>query len=160
MLVSAVREALAMELSWELVLVDDGSRDATARIAAELAAADCRVRLVRLARNYGQTQAMQAGFDAARGQVLVTMDGDLQNDPEDIGALLKKLDEGYEVVYGFPEQEQHGVLRDLASVMTKMALSNSMGAETARRRVEAVFSRNAHRLRSAKQNFAAAADGE
>ena len=101
MLVSAVREALAMELSWELVLVDDGSRDATARIAAELAAADCRVRLVRLARNYGQTQAMQAGFDAARGQVLVTMDGDLQNDPRDIPRLVATLEEGYDLVAGY-----------------------------------------------------------
>src|SRR5690242_14904883 len=101
MLVSAVREALAMERSWELVLVDDGSRDATARIAAELAAADRRVRLVCLARNYGQTQAMQAGFDAARGQVLVTMDGDLQNDPRDIPRLVATLEEGYDLVAGY-----------------------------------------------------------
>ena len=101
MLVNAVRDALAMERSWELVLVDDGSRDATARIAAELAAADRRVRLVCLARNYGQTQAMQAGFDAARGQVLVTMDGDLQNDPCDIPRLVATLEEGYDLVAGY-----------------------------------------------------------
>jgi len=101
MLVNAVRDALAMERSWELVLVDDGSRDATARIAAELAAADRRVRLVCLARNYGQTQAMQAGFDAARGQVLVTMDGDLQNDPRDIPRLVATLEEGYDLVAGY-----------------------------------------------------------
>lgn len=100
-LVDAVRGALAELPSWELVLVDDGSRDETAAVAERLAAADGRVRLVRLARNYGQTQAMQAGFDHARGDVVVSMDGDLQNDPLDIPMLLAKLDEGYDLVAGY-----------------------------------------------------------
>ena len=100
-LVDAVRDALAAYPSWELVLVDDGSRDETAAVAGRLAAADDRVRLVRLARNYGQTQAMQAGFDHARGEVVVSMDGDLQNDPLDIPRLLAKLDEGYDLVAGY-----------------------------------------------------------
>ena len=100
-LVDAVRDALASYASWELVLVDDGSRDGTAAVAERLAAADARVRLVRLARNYGQTQAMQAGFDHARGEVVVSMDGDLQNDPLDIPRLLAKLDEGYDLVAGY-----------------------------------------------------------
>lgn len=104
-LVEAVREALGAA-SWELILVDDGSRDDTARVASELAAADERVRLVRLARNYGQTSAMQAGFDAARGSVVVSMDGDLQNDPRDIPALVAKLEEGFDLVAGYRLRRQ------------------------------------------------------
>lgn len=100
-LVEAVRDALGEAPPWELVLVDDGSRDRTAQVAAELAQADERIRLVQLARNYGQTQAMQAGFDAARGRIVVSMDGDLQNDPRDIPALVAKLEEGYDLVAGY-----------------------------------------------------------
>ncbi len=100
-LIEAVREALGEAPPWELVLVDDGSRDRTAQVAAELAQGDERIRLVRLARNYGQTQAMQAGFDAARGRIVVSMDGDLQNDPRDIPALVAKLEEGYDLVAGY-----------------------------------------------------------
>ncbi|HSE68872.1 MAG TPA: glycosyltransferase, partial [Gemmatimonadales bacterium] len=77
-LVQAVREALGPSKDWELVLVDDGSRDSTVARARSAVAKDPRVRLVRLARNYGQTPAMQAGFASARGDVVVTMDGDLQ----------------------------------------------------------------------------------
>lgn len=96
-----MRSALVAEEGWELVLVDDGSRDATARIAAECCAADARIRLVCLARNYGQTQAMRAGFDAARGEVIVSMDGDLQNDPQDIPRLVATLNTGYDLVAGY-----------------------------------------------------------
>lgn len=105
-LVDAVRHALAEEREWELVLVDDGSSDDTARIATRIAAGDERVRLIRLARNYGQTQAMQAGFDHARGDVVVSMDGDLQNDPGDIPRLLEKLDAGYDLVTGYRVRRQ------------------------------------------------------
>lgn len=105
-LVEAVRSALSDYDGWELVLVDDGSRDATVAIAAELAAADDRLRLVPLARNYGQTAAMQAGFDHARGGVVVSMDGDLQNDPVDIPRLVAKLEEGYDLVSGYREGRQ------------------------------------------------------
>ncbi len=100
-LVEAVREALGEAPPWELVLVDDGSRDRTAQVAAEVGRGDERIRLVQLARNYGQTQAMQAGFDAARGRIVVSMDGDLQNDPHDIPALVAKLEEGYDLVAGY-----------------------------------------------------------
>lgn len=105
-LVDAVRDALGAAASWELVLVDDGSRDATVQRAQSLAAADGRIVLVELARNYGQTQAMQAGFDAARGRVVVSMDGDLQNDPRDIPLLVAKLDEGYDLVAGYRMRRQ------------------------------------------------------
>jgi len=108
-LVEAVRSAL--EDDWELLLVDDGSRDRTVERARALAGADPRVRLVRLARNYGQTPAMQAGFDQARGDVVVTMDGDLQNDPRDIPLLVARLEQGYDLVAGYRERRQDVFLR-------------------------------------------------
>lgn len=83
-------------------------------------------------RNYGQHNALLCGIRAAKYDVIVTMDDDLQNPPEEIPKLLKKLDEGYDVVYGFPEKEQHGLWRDLASQITKIALKSTMGADTAR----------------------------
>jgi glycosyltransferase involved in cell wall biosynthesis len=100
-LVDAVTEALTGSTSWELILVDDGSTDQTVATADVIAARDDRVRLIRLARNYGQTTAMQAGFDHARGNVVVSMDGDLQNDPRDIPSLTAKLEEGYDLVAGY-----------------------------------------------------------
>ncbi len=105
-LVEAVNRALPAGEDWELILVDDGSDDATSEIATRIAQADTRVRLLRLARNYGQTAAIQAGFDQARGRIIVTMDGDLQNDPADIPHLLAKLDEGYDLVAGYRQRRQ------------------------------------------------------
>jgi glycosyltransferase involved in cell wall biosynthesis len=98
----AITNAVApLGVSYEIVFVDDGSRDATVRIADEIARADARVCLVKFRRNYGQTPAMAAGIAQASGEVIVTMDGDLQNDPTDIGALLRKIDEGYDIVVGW-----------------------------------------------------------
>jgi glycosyltransferase involved in cell wall biosynthesis len=97
--------------SWELILVDDGSSDGTSNVIEALAAADHRVRHARLARNYGQTTAMQAGFDLARGGVVVSMDGDLQNDPEDIPRLVAKLDQGYDLVAGYRVRRQDALIR-------------------------------------------------
>ncbi len=105
-LVSAVIGALEARSSWELVLVDDGSVDRTAERAEALAVSDPRVRLIRLARNYGQTPAMQAGFDHARGDIVVTMDGDLQNDPQDIPQLVGKIEEGFDLVAGYRMRRQ------------------------------------------------------
>jgi glycosyltransferase involved in cell wall biosynthesis len=109
-LVDAVRSALTGDRTWELVLVDDGSRDGTAAIAGRISAVDARVRLIRLARNYGQTQAMQAGFDAVRGDIVVSMDGDLQNDPADIPMLVSTLEQGYDLVAGYRERRQDKVI--------------------------------------------------
>jgi glycosyltransferase involved in cell wall biosynthesis len=95
-----VRAALADQSAWELVLVDDGSIDGTFAELETIAASDGRVKVVRLRRNFGQSAAMQAGLDAATGDVIVTMDGDLQNDPADIPRMLEKLDEGYDAVLG------------------------------------------------------------
>lgn len=105
-LVAAVREALADHPSWELLLVDDGSGDGTVARVREASSSDPRIRLLELARNYGQTQAMQAGFDYARGEVVVTMDGDLQNDPRDIPLLLETLDRGYDLVTGYRKRRK------------------------------------------------------
>jgi glycosyltransferase involved in cell wall biosynthesis len=105
-LVEGVVEALADQGDWELVLVDDGSSDATAQIAVRMAMSDCRIRMVRLARNYGQTVAMQAGFDHACGAVVVSMDGDLQNDPRDIPRLVAELRAGYDLVAGYRQRRQ------------------------------------------------------
>ncbi len=95
-----------LEQRWELVLVDDGSRDDTFARARELARRDHRVRVVKLTRNYGQTAALQAGLDHAGGQIIVTMDGDLENDPRDIPRMLAVLEEGYDVVCGWRKDRQ------------------------------------------------------
>jgi glycosyltransferase involved in cell wall biosynthesis len=95
-----------LRVSFEMVFVDDGSRDATASRADDIARRDPRVRFVKFRRNYGQTAAMAAGIDHARGQILVTMDGDLQNDPRDIEEFLAKIAEGYDIVIGWRHKRQ------------------------------------------------------
>jgi len=105
-LVEAVRAALGEDLAWELLLVDDGSSDGSRTVARAIGRADPRVRLIPLARNFGQTAAMQAGFDAAAGRIVVSMDGDMQNDPADIPRLIEKLDEGYDLVAGYRVDRQ------------------------------------------------------
>ncbi len=105
-LVESVREALGSELDWELLLVNDGSTDGTGKLADRLSGEDPRIRPLHLARNFGQTAALQAGFENAVGEVVVTMDGDLQNDPADIPNLLAKLDEGYDLVAGYRVSRQ------------------------------------------------------
>lgn len=104
-LVEAVRGALP-DARWELLLVDDGSSDGSGEIASELARSDPRLRVIRLVRNYGQATAMKAGFDHARGDVVVSMDGDLQNDPRDIPLLIEKLEQGFDLVAGYREHRQ------------------------------------------------------
>ncbi|HEV2269455.1 MAG TPA: glycosyltransferase family 2 protein [Steroidobacteraceae bacterium] len=101
-----VRGVEPLGVSFEIVLVDDGSRDGTVRVADEIARADPRVCLVKFRRNYGQTPAMAAGIAEARGEIIVTMDGDLQNDPADIGELLARIDEGNDIVVGWRFERQ------------------------------------------------------
>lgn len=86
---------------YEILFVDDGSKDKTFEIAKGLASRDSRLRVIKFRRNYGQTPAMAAGIDHASGDILITMDGDLQNDPRDITELLSKIDEGYDIVVGW-----------------------------------------------------------
>jgi glycosyltransferase involved in cell wall biosynthesis len=95
-----------LNITYEMVFVDDGSRDNTVPLATDLARRDPRVRLVKFRRNYGQTPAMAAGIEHARGEILVTMDGDLQNDPADIGLFLEKMAEGYDIVVGWRHNRQ------------------------------------------------------
>ena len=109
-LVQAVRAALGETGSWELLLVDDGSTDGTREAAAEAEREDPRIRVVPLARNYGQTAAMQAGFDHSQGDVVVSMDGDLQNDPADIPALVARLGDGFDLVAGYRVHRQDRLL--------------------------------------------------
>jgi glycosyltransferase involved in cell wall biosynthesis len=111
-----VRDALKGGPAWELVYVDDGSTDDTFAEIEALAALDPRVKAVRLRKCFGQSAATKAGFDAARGDVIVTMDGDLQNDPADIPAMLAKLAEGNDAVLGLRANRRDGfVLRKLPS---------------------------------------------
>ncbi len=121
-----------LQAPFEAVLVNDGSRDHSWEVVRQLAAQYDWVRGICLMRNYGQHNALLCGIRAARHPIIVTMDDDLQNPPEEIPRLLAELNRGFDVVYGAPEQEQHGLLRDLASVLTKMALQGAMGAQTAR----------------------------
>ncbi|MEJ2313168.1 MAG: glycosyltransferase family 2 protein [Gemmatimonadales bacterium] len=115
-LVRAVRDTIDRIGEWELLVIDDGSTDATGTLADALAAADPRVHVLHLARNYGQTPALQAGFDRASGDVVITMDGDLQNDPEDIPRLIAKLDEGYDLVTGYRvRRKDNFILRTVPS---------------------------------------------
>lgn len=106
-LYEAIVGALApLALDCEILFVDDGSRDNTVAAATRLAEKDTRLKLVKLRRNYGQTPAMAAGIDHAEGEIVVTMDGDLQNDPRDIPLFLEKLEEGYDIVVGWRHKRQ------------------------------------------------------
>ncbi|NKB90149.1 MAG: glycosyltransferase [Acidobacteria bacterium] len=118
----------ALDLRFELILVDDGSRDETFDRLRRRAAQHPNVRLIRFARNYGQTAGLSAGFHAARGPLIVTLDGDLQNDPRDIPALLTKLDEGYDVVSGWRKNRQDTFInRTLPSRIANRLISRSTG---------------------------------
>jgi undecaprenyl-phosphate 4-deoxy-4-formamido-L-arabinose transferase len=119
--------------TFEIILVEDCGGDNAWAVIQELARCDPRVRGFRMSRNYGQHNALLCGIREARYEFIVTMDDDLQHPPEALPKLLAKLNEGYDVVYAPPEREQHGVLRDMASRITKLALQSAMGAETARK---------------------------
>lgn len=119
-------------LSYEIVFVDDDSRDQSWEVIRQLAAAHREIRAAGLMRNFGQHNALLCGIRAATGDVIVTIDDDLQNPPEEIPRLLETLEGGCDVVYGTPAREQHGLFRDLASRITKIALQSTMGATTAR----------------------------
>jgi undecaprenyl-phosphate 4-deoxy-4-formamido-L-arabinose transferase len=115
----------------EVILVNDGSPDRSWQVIEELSSRFPRVRGINMMRNYGQHNALLCGIRAAKYPVLVTMDDDLQHPPAEIPHLLKRLDEGYDVVYGSPRHERHGLWRDLASQITKLALRNTMGVDIA-----------------------------
>ncbi|HEU5459556.1 MAG TPA: glycosyltransferase family 2 protein [Pyrinomonadaceae bacterium] len=122
---SKLNDALkTLGLSAEIVYVDDGSTDGSLRTLREISDLDPRVRVIALRRNYGQTAAMAAGIDAAKGKVLIPMDADLQNDPADIIRLLKKLDEGYDVVSGWRKNRKDKmVTRKIPSMIANRLIS-------------------------------------
>ena len=122
----------ALTVPCEIIFVEDCGSDNSWTVIKELAERDPRVRGLKLWRNYGQHNATLCGIRAARYEAVVTMDDDLQHPPDQIPRLLAKLREGYDVVYGVPDELKHGLLRDLASRLTKIALQSAMGAKTAR----------------------------
>ena len=109
--------------SAEFIFVDDGSSDGTFARLQEIAHKDKRVRVIRFRRNFGQTAALSAGIDHARGDIIVPMDGDLQNDPNDIPRLLAKIDEGYDVVSGWRKNRQDNFRRRLPSTIANKLIS-------------------------------------
>jgi dolichol-phosphate mannosyltransferase len=116
--------------SFEVIYVDDGSADRSLELLKEFAAKDRRVRVIAFRRNYGQTAAMAAGINAARGDVLIPMDADMQNDPADIEWLLAKLDEGYDVVSGWRKDRKDTLLtRTLPSKLANVLISKISGVE-------------------------------
>ena len=109
---------------WELILVNDGSTDGSEEMLDELAASEPRFRVVHFRRNFGQTAAMMAGFDFAKGDIIIPMDGDLQNDPADIPKMLAKLDEGFDVCSGWRKDRKDNALkRNLPSIMANRLIS-------------------------------------
>jgi glycosyltransferase involved in cell wall biosynthesis len=120
----------ALGRPFEIIFVDDGSRDRTFERLAAIAAQDARVRVVKLRRNYGQAPAMAAGIDHAQGDVLITMDADLQNDPADIGCLLAKLGEGYDLVVGWRyERQDKWFSRRLPSMIANRLIAAITGVD-------------------------------
>jgi glycosyltransferase involved in cell wall biosynthesis len=117
-------------LSSEIIYVDDGSSDGTAEALSAIATRDPQVRLIPLARNYGQTAALAAGFDAAAGEIIVAMDGDLQHEPEEIPKLIAKLHEGYDIVSGWREQRVDNLwTRRLPSKVANWMMAKLSGVE-------------------------------
>jgi glycosyltransferase involved in cell wall biosynthesis len=119
------REVLdSLGSSWELIFVDDGSRDNSLECMRVISYADPRVKVIKLRRNYGQTAALSAGFDHAQGEIIITMDADLQNDPADIPRLLDKLDEGYDIVSGWRKARKDAALtRIVPSLLANRLIS-------------------------------------
>lgn len=133
LLVQRLEPVLKEFRSAEVILVNDGSRDGSWAVVEELVRRFDFVRGIDLMRNYGQHNSLLCGIRSARGDIIATIDDDMQNPPEEIPILLAKLREGYDVVYGTPARETHGFLRNMASQITKLALRAAMGAQIARK---------------------------
>jgi len=116
-----------LRLPFEVLYVDDGSRDGSFALLDEISQRDERVKVIRFRRNYGQTAAMAAGLDAARGRVIIPLDGDGQNDPADVRKLLEKIDEGFDVVSGWRAKRQDATLRKIPSQIANRLISRVTG---------------------------------
>lgn len=122
-----------LSTEFEIIFVEDCSDDSSWQIINSLANDDDQIQGIKLRRNFGQHNALLCGIRIANNDVIVTLDDDLQNPPTEIPALIEELERGYDVVYGTPNEEQHGILRDMASILTKLALQKGMGVETAKK---------------------------
>ncbi|NOQ23244.1 MAG: glycosyltransferase [Candidatus Aegiribacteria sp.] len=116
---------------YEIILIDDGSEDASWDCIEEIISNNSAVRGLRLMRNFGQHNALLCGIRKAKSEVIVTIDDDLQNPPEEICKLLAKLEEGYDVVYGTPIKRKQNLWRSISASLTRIALKSAMGVETA-----------------------------
>ena len=115
------------DFTYEIIFVDDGSRDKTWELIEQLKKTAPNLRAIKFRRNHGQTSAMVAGFDHARGQIIVTMDGDLQNDPSDIPLLLKKIDEGFDIASGWRKDRKDHFSRVFVSKIANAIISLTTG---------------------------------
>jgi glycosyltransferase involved in cell wall biosynthesis len=122
----------AITKAYEVIFVEDGGNDGSWTVIASIAATDPQVRGIRMSRNYGQHNALLCGIRAARYEVILTMDDDLQHPVSEIAPMLAALRPDFDVVYGTPQVASHGVLRNVASYLTKLALASAIGAATAR----------------------------
>jgi glycosyltransferase involved in cell wall biosynthesis len=133
-LVRRLQPVLESETSaYEMIIIDDCSRDDTWGVIQGLAKDHSWVRGVHLMRNYGQHNALLCGIRLARNELTISMDDDLQHPPEELPKMLEELSDDIDVVYGTPAQETHGLWRDVASQVTKIALQSAMGAPIARK---------------------------
>jgi len=137
--------------NFEVVMVNDGSNDQSWEIISELSKTRSWIKGINLSRNFGQHNALLCGIRAAKGDIIATLDDDLQHPPKEIPKLLRKLSDGFDVVYGAPQKEQHGFLRNIASQITKMVLQGAMGVDIARN-VSAFRAFRSH-LRGAFNNY-------
>ncbi|MFI5034517.1 MAG: glycosyltransferase family 2 protein, partial [Reyranellales bacterium] len=117
----------ALDTSYEVLYIDDGSRDGSTERLGQIASRDPRVRVVSFRRNFGQTAAVQAGIDHSRGEILVFLDGDMQNDPHDIPRLLEKIDEGNDVVSGWRKDRQDEAMRVVPSRIANWIIARVTG---------------------------------
>lgn len=125
---TAVLESLHQP--YEIIFVDDASRDRSFELLANLVETDVRLKVVRLRRNFGQTAALSAGFDEAQGKIIISLDGDLQHEPEDIPALLAKIDEGYDIASGWRKNRiDNIVMRKIPSRIANWLMSKASGLD-------------------------------
>jgi len=130
-LYSQLKAALEpIKKSYQIIFVDDGSIDSGFEILRQISLSDPSIQVIRFRRNFGQTAAMSAGFDHAEGEVIIPLDADLQNDPSDIGRLLEKLEEGYDIVSGWRAKRKDGfVLRRLPSILANWLIVTMTGVK-------------------------------
>src|SRR5215208_2494697 len=120
----------AMNRSYEIIFIDDASTDRSFELLANLVETDGRLKVIRLRRNFGQTAALSAGFDEAQGEVIISLDGDLQHDPEDMPALLAKIDEGYDIASGWRKNRlDNAVTRKIPSRIANWLMAKASGID-------------------------------